>query len=218
MERKFNYNINTINEEQMKDLGLEQKYIEDILHYREVFKLKLNEDKLVKLKKLWEALGCSYGSYSMWKTQLVDQEVLEEISSLTYKPVKGSKGGRPRVVHMITTEGAKALAMLTRSDVGRAVRKYFIAVEKLCNLLITYHDKRVEMHKPSKDVYHVGCKAGGKPKGASNITIFNSIMVELVGKRNAYTTDCDDYRLWAPVVANMMMKGKTSEYIINALK
>lgn len=235
VERKPKYNINTITPEQMADIGLEENYIDDIVYCRKVFNLKLDDsDYLIKLEKLWESLGMTgftadyfvakngdkfrrakQQAYNKWCNEFALVEVKSEIYDKTSDAVKTR--GRPKLNYYITADGAYDLAMLTRNDIGKAVRRSFIAIRKLCNCLINYHQGRMEVHQPSKAMYHLGCKKGGVEIGKMYIKKLHRIMVKLIGYRNAFDTDLPEYRKYAPVVATMLENGKTEEFIISAL-
>lgn len=66
--------------------------------------------------------------YTNWFKQMVEYGFTEgqDFTPITAK----STGGRPSVDHALTLDMGKQLGMIQRTDLGRQIREYFIAMEK----------------------------------------------------------------------------------------
>ncbi|MCS2155416.1 antA/AntB antirepressor family protein [Scandinavium sp. H11S7] len=193
----YELDVNTVNEELMiVKLNMSEDEARFLLNYRNKFKILDGDNTaLVNLEELWEALDKPYGQYPQWKSDFASHEVESGFSDLTIKPRKNSKGGRPKVVSYITTEDAKGLAMLSRTEAGRTARKYFITIEKLFKQVCEYNNLRVNIEQTAKNVSHNGFKTGGKWKGINDKKRFNTLMSKISGKRNELNTNLDEYNL-----------------------
>lgn len=67
-------------------------------------------------------------SFHQWIGRRIAEYGFEEASDFCTEMCK--TGGRPRRDYHLTLDMAKELAMVERSDIGRATRRYFIAMEK----------------------------------------------------------------------------------------
>lgn len=74
-------------------------------------------------------MGCEYSS---WIKRRIEECKFKENEDFVVfiKSDGNSLGGRPRKEIFISLDTAKHLAMLERSEVGKAVRQYFIEYEK----------------------------------------------------------------------------------------
>jgi phage anti-repressor protein len=77
--------------------------------------------------------------FSMWITRRIDEFGFDEnqdyfsilgIKKNRFTNLLGKRGGQNKVDYHLTMDMAKELAMIERNEVGRKVRRYFIAVEK----------------------------------------------------------------------------------------
>lgn len=56
-----------------------------------------------------------------------------------FLPVSGKNRGRPRKDYLLTTDMAKELAMVERTEVGRETRRYFIRMERAAMQMASDH-------------------------------------------------------------------------------
>lgn len=85
----------------------------------------------VNSRELWQELGVQK-DYSDWiKTQLKTLDFEENLDFLKL-PQKGelSKTGQTEINYILTLDAAKHIAMASRTQKGKEVRKYFIEMEK----------------------------------------------------------------------------------------
>lgn len=212
MERKPMYNINTITEEQMVDINMTAEQAQFLLEYRNRFKLlEGDETALVNLEELWEALGNPYGGYRQWKQEVAIPEC--ELLSSEISDKRTPTRGRPKIASFVDTDTAKHLAMMSRTEAGRIVRRYFITVEKLFKEICSYHKLRISIEQQGKDVSRMGFLNGGKWAGIDNKKRFNWLVSTICGKRNLFETDLHEMEHVAEEVARLMKKGRTNEQI-----
>ncbi len=68
-------------------------------------------------------------NFSRWIKARIEEYEFEEDHDFTFAAAEGT-GGNPAVEYTITINMAKELAMLEKTELGRSVRKYFIACEQ----------------------------------------------------------------------------------------
>lgn len=85
-------------------------------------------EKFVDARKLHEKLMVGK-VFAAWVTQRIDQYGFIENEDF-FPFLEKSNGGRPRQEYLFTIDAGKELAMVEHNEMGRAVRKYFIQVEK----------------------------------------------------------------------------------------
>lgn len=70
--------------------------------------------------------------FSMWIRRRLDEtDAVENVDFIVFtKNGENSNGGRPQVEYILSTDIAKEIAMLERSEIGKRVRRYFIEFEK----------------------------------------------------------------------------------------
>lgn len=86
-------------------------------------------------RELHEALGVET-PYTTWVKRMCDYGFSENVDFATCFPNLESKnqhGGQNKIDHQITIPMAKELCMLQRTDKGKQMRQYFIAVEEQWN-------------------------------------------------------------------------------------
>ena len=82
----------------------------------------------VNARELWEKLE-SKQQFADWiKNRL--EGFTEKSDYLVHKIMNNLIGGRPNIEYYLTIDTAKHLAMLERNEQGKAIRQYFIEVEK----------------------------------------------------------------------------------------
>lgn len=216
MERKYQYDPNTITEAQMVDIKMGVEEAQFLLDYRNKFKLlEGDETALISLEQLWEAIGQPYGRYQRWLDEIVKPECEKLLTQICVKrlPTKG----RPKNNSFVDTDTAKHLAMMANSDEGRIVRRYFITVEKLFKKICSYNSIRVNVEQHGKNVSHAGFKTGDKWKGINDKKRFNYLLSTICGKRNLFETDLYETQLVAADIERLMNKGKTNSQIFDNL-
>ncbi|WAO20809.1 phage antirepressor KilAC domain-containing protein [Paenilisteria newyorkensis] len=87
-----------------------------------------NGEKFVDARELHENLRVGK-VFAAWMTEKA--KTYGFIEDEDYFPIlEKSKFGRPRTEYLLTLDCAKELAMVQNNEMGRAIRKYFIEVEK----------------------------------------------------------------------------------------
>ncbi|POD45906.1 hypothetical protein BKM15_26165 [Pseudomonas syringae pv. syringae] len=85
-------------------------------------------EKLVNARELHEHLVVKK-DFTSWIKDRIEKYGFTEGEDFSPILVK-SDGGRPRTEYFLTLDTAKEIAMVQNNEMGRAVRKYFIEVEK----------------------------------------------------------------------------------------
>ncbi|WMI81799.1 antA/AntB antirepressor family protein [Anaerotignum sp. MB30-C6] len=86
-------------------------------------------EHVVNGRELWEGLQ-SKSKFADWiKNKFAECEAVENEDFESFSK-NLEKGGRPTIEYIIKLDTAKEMAMLERNEIGKSVRKYFIAVEK----------------------------------------------------------------------------------------
>lgn len=92
--------------------------------------IKVNYDNadcpVVSGRELWGALGVET-PYHKWFPRMCEYGFSERTDFWT--KMSERTGGRPATDHALTIPMAKELCMLQRTDKGKEIRRYFIAVE-----------------------------------------------------------------------------------------
>lgn len=99
----------------------------------EVIKVTVNDNQepIVSGRQLHEALGVN-SNYTTWFDRMTDYGFTEneDYVLLSNFGNQTGRGGHNKVDHIIKLDMAKEIAMIQRTDKGKAVRQYFIQVEK----------------------------------------------------------------------------------------
>lgn len=103
----------------------------DVALKRTIKKIGKERTETISAKDLHSFLG-SQKRYVDWIERKIERYGFEDGIDYTvfHQKVKNLQGGRPRKEYAVTTDMAKELAMLDKSDMGRQVRRYFIACEQ----------------------------------------------------------------------------------------
>ena len=89
-----------------------------------------NHEPVVSGRQLHETLGVKT-KYADWFNRMIEYGFTENQDFLLLKNEQQTgRGGRNKVDHIIKLDMAKEIAMIQRTDKGKAVRQYFIQVEK----------------------------------------------------------------------------------------
>lgn len=101
--------------------------------------IKVNYDNAdrptVSGRELWKALGVET-PYTTWVKRMCEYGFSENVDFATCFPNLESEnqhGGQNKIDHQLTIPMAKELCMLQRTDKGKQMRQYFIAVEEQWN-------------------------------------------------------------------------------------
>ncbi|KMT62527.1 phage antirepressor KilAC domain-containing protein [Paenilisteria newyorkensis] len=87
-----------------------------------------NGDKFVNARELHTSLMVGK-DFTTWIKQRIEQ--YDFLEGEDFSPFLGkTSNGRPRTEYLLTIDCAKELAMVQNNEMGRAIRKYFIEVEK----------------------------------------------------------------------------------------
>ena len=144
--------VNIFEEQELKEkLGMEQKDIELVSTYQRTFPELLQDDIegfVINTRTLWEKLN-EGAEYSTWfkrrsnKLKLVENVDYASIDTC----VKREKGGTILKEKYVTLDVAKDIAMLSGTDIGNEVRKYFKVMEKT----LRNYEKWIATREPEKD-------------------------------------------------------------------
>ena len=85
----------------------------------------------VNARQLHASLGVSK-DFSDWMKAQIERAELVRSEDFEVLPQKGEnpQGGRPSVEYALTLDAAKHIAMMSATEAGRKVRRYFIEAEK----------------------------------------------------------------------------------------
>lgn len=86
--------------------------------------------------------GLDFISFVTIGNGVFDNSVKNPAEEVFHKTMKNLSGGRPRTEYYATLGMAKELAMVERNEIGRKIRKYFIACEK--QLMQMYRAEAIE--------------------------------------------------------------------------
>lgn len=116
-----------------------------------ILKTNIGTEQLnsVNSRELYELLGVNT-EYSKWIQRAVEKyEFTENTDYLIVKNDEKLNGGvcRPKIDYIVTLDMAKELCMVSNTEKGRKVRKYFIEVEKQANKPLTIEQLLLENSK-----------------------------------------------------------------------
>lgn len=112
-----------------------------------ILKTNIGTEQLnsVNSRELYEFLGVNT-EYSKWIQRAIEKYSFENMAD--YIIVKNDENsGRPREDYIVTLDMAKELCMVSNTEKGRKVRKYFIEVEKQANRPMTIEELLLENSK-----------------------------------------------------------------------
>lgn len=245
MKHTYEYDLSKINQDQMVvKLGMSFQEADTILKYRNRFALlEGGEGALVNLAELWEALEFPYlsnqirneilenGKKPSFQKALTDgfadwlrSVVIPECEALSseisdFKEKRKGQRGSTKTSRFVSTDTAKHLAMLARSEAGREIRKYFITVERLFNSMVKHNALRIELHDAQKQFYAQDLLRRNYDKNATgkDLMMFNTLVKKASGGRNELKTNLDYYAACQSVIGNALLNGKDPEQLKRAL-
>lgn len=242
-KKTFEVSINNL-PAALKRLDLPAEQVKVIEDYKKQFPFLIEDEEnvLVSLDQLWEALDTPYytppatasenpdGDKSI-KTRTPKQEadykrakfrnwlkeiVLKEIDNEPFSRMVPT-GKTKKKETFVTIEDAKTIAMLTPGEQGRKIRRYFVTVEKVCKILWQYNFQRHQIENKSNEVYKLRLAQTGY-KGfdvaAKDKVRFNSLVKQIAGARNVKETDLDEYYHVQFIVFDGMKRGRTDSEIL----
>ena len=240
-KKSFEVSINNL-PAALKRLDLPAEQVKVIEDYKKQFPFLIEDEEnvLISLDQLWEALDTPYYTapgkppelsgglekprtapkekeYKRKKfTQWRDDVALKEVDSPTFNRMVPVRGGK-RKETFVTIEDAKTIAMLTPGEQGRKIRRYFVTVEKVCKVLWQYNFQRHQIENKSNEVYKLRLTQTGY-KGfdvaAKDKVRFNSLVKKIAGARNIKETDLDEYYHVQFIVFDGMKRGRTDSEIL----
>ena len=96
--------------------------------------LKIDENGMTTLSKLYEFLEINPSNYSRWcKKNIINNPfATENIDYISFRHHEENQclGGRPKTDYKLTSDFAKQLCMTVRNERGKQARDYFIACEQ----------------------------------------------------------------------------------------
>ncbi|MDE4695794.1 hypothetical protein PXW71_05805 [Klebsiella pneumoniae] len=243
-KKTFEVSINNL-PAALKRLDLPAEQVKVIEDYKKQFPFLIEDEEnvLVSLDQLWEALDTPYytppatasenpdGDKSI-KTRTPKQEadykrakfrnwlkeiVLKEIDNEPFSRMVPT-GKTKRKETFVTIEDAKIIAMMAPGEQGRKIRRYFVTVEKVCKILWQHNLQRNQIENKSNEVYKLRLAQTGY-KGfdvaAKDKIRFNSLVKKIAGARNVKETDLDGYYLVQNMVSDLLKRGRTDKEILS---
>lgn len=84
----------------------------------------------VNARELWQKLG-SKRQFANWvQERIAETQAIENVDYFLTNLLKSPATGRPSKDYLLTIDLAKEFAMLERSEIGQAIRRYFIECER----------------------------------------------------------------------------------------
>ena len=228
-KKTFEVSINNL-PAALKRLDLPAEQVKVIEDYKKQFPFLIEDEEnvLVSLDQLWEALDTPYYTppgkgesqekvykrkqHKKWR----DEVALKEIDNEPFSRMVPVRGGK-RKETFVTIEDAKTIAMLTPGEQGRKIRRYFVTVEKVCKILWQYNFQRHQIENKSNEVYKLSLAQTGY-KGfdvaAKDKVRFNSLVKQIAGARNVKETDLENYHHIQHEVFNAVQRGCTDSQIL----
>lgn len=238
-KKTFEVSINNL-PAALKRLNLPAEQVKVIEDYKKQFPFLIEDEEnvLVSLDQLWEALDTPYytrpgtipessGSVKSRSTQQEKQykrnkfnqwveSVLKEIDGEPFSRMVPT-GKTKKKETFVTIEDAKIIAMMAPGEQGRKIRRYFVTVEKVCKILWQYNFQRHQIENKSNEVYKLRLAQTGY-KGfdvaAKDKVRFNSLVKQIAGARNVKETDLDEYYHVQFIVFDGMKRGRTDSEIL----
>lgn len=240
-KKTFEVSINNL-PAALKRLDLPAEQVKVIEDYKKQFPFLIEDEEnvLVSLDQLWEALDTPYYTppgkpsenpdglekprtapkekeYKRTKFRnWVKDVVLKEIDNEPFSRMVPVRGGK-RKETFVTIEDAKTIAMLTPGEQGRKIRRYFVTVEKVCKILWQYNFQRHQIENKSNEVYKLKLAQTGYKDfdvAAKDKIRFNSLVKQIAGARNVRETDLENYHHIQHEVFNAMKRGCTDSQIL----
>ncbi len=116
-----------------------------------------------------------------------DYEVFLAAQKNAAGDTKGCRGGNNKKEYILTLDASKMLAMQAKSDIGIAVRRYFVLCEKLLKGMAVYNPPRILSKANQKKVgdwYQDQLKAGAKEQPMHIFKIrFNKLFTSVKSRR-----------------------------------
>lgn len=237
-KKTFEVSINNL-PAALKRLDLPAEQVKVIEDYKKQFPFLIEDEEnvLVSLDQLWEALDTPYytqpgtGAESSGTVKLSAKELKYKRRKFTQwrddvaiKEIDGEPfsrmvptGKTKKKETFVTIEDAKIIAMLTPGEQGRKIRRYFVTVEKFCKILWQYNLQRNQIEDKSKEVYKLKLAQTGYKDfdvAAKDKIRFNSLVKQIAGARNVRETDLENYHHIQHEVFNAMKRGCTDSQIL----
>lgn len=240
-KKSFEVSINNL-PAALKRLDLPAEQVKVIEDYKKQFPFLIEDEEnvLVSLDQLWEALDTPFYNplgtvtgfsvtvksrntpakevkYKRIKfNQWLNEVALKEIDGEPFSRMVPT-GKTKKKETFVTIEDAKTIAMLTPGEQGRKIRRYFVTVEKVCKILWQYNFQRHQIENKSNEVYKLRLAQTGY-KGfdvaAKDKVRFNSLVKKIAGARNVKETDLDEYYHVQFIVFDGMKRGRTDSEIL----
>lgn len=224
----FIVDVNNVTPELMiHKLDMTQEEAEIIIAHRLNFKLLCEDEKaLVDLEQLHGVLGQPYGRFDAWFDQKVTPliENLGDTEISVFREKRKGQTGSTKIKRYVSSDVAKHLAMMTNTEQGFKVRRYFITVEKLARQVCEYNALRTRIEGCAKDVAKSAGLSRYEETKRFDIALsgkakkrFNEVMALVSGHRNDLETDLDEYSLMQQMVANCIKRGMNQQAILSVL-
>ena len=136
--------------------------------------------QVVSARELYEFLGLDKSHWLRWceKNITKNEFALQNVDYQVFAMMAKTQGGRPSVDFSITIDFAKRLAMMSRTEKGEEVRKYFIECERKSQLILPNFNNPAEAARAWATEYEEKQKALEEAKRLQEKVIEDAPKVE----------------------------------------
>ncbi|KLE97548.1 hypothetical protein [Klebsiella aerogenes] len=241
-KKTFEVSINNL-PAALKRLDLPAEQVKVIEDYKKQFPFLIEDEEnvLVSLDQLWEALDTPFYNplgtvtgfsvtvksrntpakevkYKRIKfNQWLNEVALKEIDGEPFSRMVPTGKTKKKEI-FVTIEDAKIIAMMAPGEQGRKIRRYFVTVEKVCKILWQHNLQRNQIENNSNEIYRRSLEQTGFKNfdlAAKDKIRFNSLVKKIAGARNVKETDLDGYYLVQNMVSDLLKRGRTDKEILS---
>lgn len=142
------------------------------------------QEQAVYVRELYEKLGLDAGHYKRW-CKLNLEEVYENGLDWVFRHEGEKSTGRPTRDYIVTLDTAKHLAMVARTEAGKAIRQYFIESEK--KLREGSLQAPITMGEETSKLFNTLLDGIGQYSSTAKVTVAAALLERAWGVKVPYT-------------------------------